>query len=40
MVGADELVALGTVADIVPLLGENRALVKLGLAGEWKIPGS
>lgn len=27
-----ELVALGTVADIVPLRGENRALVKLGLA--------
>lgn len=26
-----ELVALGTVADIVPLRGENRALVKLGL---------
>lgn len=27
-----ELVALGTVADIVPLRGENRALVKMGLA--------
>lgn len=27
-----ELVALGTVADIVPLQGENRALVKRGLA--------
>lgn len=30
--GLTELVALGTVADIVPLRGENRALVKLGLA--------
>ena len=28
-----DLVALGTVADMVPLLGENRALVSLGLAG-------
>ncbi|MCS7222010.1 MAG: single-stranded-DNA-specific exonuclease RecJ [Anaerolineae bacterium] len=27
-----DLVALGTVADIVPLLGENRTLVRLGLA--------
>ncbi|MDD6127139.1 MAG: single-stranded-DNA-specific exonuclease RecJ [Veillonellaceae bacterium] len=27
-----ELVALGTVADIVPLLGENRKIVRLGLA--------
>ena len=27
-----ELVALGTVADIVPLVGENRKLVRLGLA--------
>lgn len=27
-----DLVALGTVADLVPLKGENRALVKLGLA--------
>lgn len=27
-----DLVAVGTVADIVPLTGENRALVKLGLA--------
>ncbi|MCD6554370.1 MAG: single-stranded-DNA-specific exonuclease RecJ [Anaerolineae bacterium] len=27
-----DLVALGTVADIVPLLGENRDLVRLGLA--------
>lgn len=26
-----DLVALGTVADLVPLLGENRALVRLGL---------
>ncbi len=27
-----DLVALGTVADVVPLLGENRRLVRLGLA--------
>lgn len=31
-----DLVALGTVADIVPLLGENRILVKYGLAGMSK----
>lgn len=29
--GNIELVAIGTVADIVPLIGENRLLVKLGL---------
>lgn len=28
-----KMVAIGTVADMVPLLGENRVLVKLGLAG-------
>lgn len=27
-----EIVALGTIADVVPLLGENRHIVKLGLA--------
>jgi single-stranded-DNA-specific exonuclease len=34
-------VALGTVADIVPLLGENRILVKYGLevANEMRRPG-
>lgn len=31
--GALELAALGTVADMAPLLGENRALATLGLAG-------
>lgn len=37
-----ELAALGTVADVVPLLGENRALVKAGLErinGKGAIPG-
>jgi len=37
-----ELAALGTVADVVPLLGENRALVKEGLArinGKGAVPG-
>ena len=36
-----EIVALGTVADIVPLLSENRKLVKLGLARmkETKLEG-
>ena len=36
-----ELVALGTIADIVPLLGENRKLVKMGLKAiaETKFPG-
>ena len=33
------LVALGTVADVVPLVGLNRAYVKLGLDGMSKIPG-
>ena len=33
------LVALGTVADVVPLVGLNRAYVKLGLEGMGKIPG-
>ncbi|OQY46330.1 MAG: single-stranded-DNA-specific exonuclease RecJ [Anaerolineaceae bacterium 4572_78] len=33
-----DLVALGTVADIVPLLGENRTLVKKGLAYINKQP--
>ncbi len=36
-----ELVALGTVADIVPLLGENREIVRLGLKAmeKTKLPG-
>jgi single-stranded-DNA-specific exonuclease len=36
-----KIAALATVADIVPLLGENRAIVKLGLEGlaEVKNPG-
>ena len=36
-----KIAALATVADIVPLVGENRAIVKLGLAGmaEVKNPG-
>ena len=36
-----DLVALGTVADIVPLLGENRVLVKYGLqiVNEMRRPG-
>ncbi len=39
--GALELAALGTVADMAPLLGENRALATLGLAGlrKTKRPG-
>ncbi len=39
--GALELAALGTVADMAPLLGENRALATLGLAGlkRTKRPG-
>lgn len=37
-----ELAALGTVADVVPLRGENRSLVRAGLSkmnGESEIPG-
>ena len=39
--GALELAALGTVADMAPLLGENRALATLGLEGlrKTKRPG-
>jgi single-stranded-DNA-specific exonuclease len=32
------LVALATVADVVPLEGENRTLVRHGLAGMWSRP--
>ena len=36
-----DLVAVGTVADIVPLNGENRTLVKAGLepAAQWSRQG-
>ncbi len=39
--GLTELAALGTVADIVPLLGENRELVRRGLAAmkSTQLPG-
>ncbi len=39
--GDTEFVALGTIADIVPLLGENRKLVRLGLAriADTEFPG-
>ena len=39
--GVLDLVAIGTIADVVPLVGDNRALVRAGLArlGEAKRPG-
>lgn len=41
LVEAMSLAALGTVADVVPLTGENRTLVHFGLVGlrECKLPG-
>jgi single-stranded-DNA-specific exonuclease len=39
--GVLDLVAIGSIADVVPLVGDNRALVRAGLAklGEAKRPG-